>query len=94
MDEHETTDLDRTRYELRITCADAIELVTEYLDDALSPDDREHFTTHLAGCDACRVFVDQLRATVRISSEAVDRTVSVAPPDLSRLLDEFDRRRE
>ena len=37
--------------ELRITCADAVELVTDFLDEALSADDRANFETHLSLCE-------------------------------------------
>ena len=46
-----------------MTCADVVELVTDYLDDALAPDDAARFDAHLAGCDGCAVYVDQIRTT-------------------------------
>lgn len=36
------------------------------LEDALAPPDRERFLVHLDGCEACAVYVDQIRRTVTI----------------------------
>lgn len=62
------TDAESIRNQLRITCADALELMTEFLDRALSPTDQERFRAHLRGCEACAVYLDQLRLTVDITS--------------------------
>lgn len=62
------TDAESIRNQLRITCADAIELMTEFLDRALSPTDQERFRAHLNGCEACTVYLDQLRLSVDITS--------------------------
>jgi anti-sigma factor RsiW len=50
-----------------ITCRELVELVTAYLDDALEPEDRARFQSHLEICDACRTYVDQMREVVRLS---------------------------
>ena len=36
-----------------LTCAEVVELVTEYLEGGLSPDERERFEEHLGVCDLC-----------------------------------------
>ena len=59
-------DLDSVRRQLAITCADALELMTDHLEDALSDADAARFRAHLAGCEACKVYLDQLRATIKI----------------------------
>jgi anti-sigma factor RsiW len=45
-------------------CQDVVEAVTDYLDDAVSPDRRDELDRHLAGCDGCTEYVGQIRATV------------------------------
>ncbi len=59
-----------------ITCMELVELVTEYLEGTMSPDDRARFESHLAICDACVTYVDQLRRTIAatgsISAETID----------------------
>ena len=47
-----------------MACAELVELVTAYLDDALTPGDRAGFEAHLAACDDCGVFVAQIRETI------------------------------
>ena len=47
-----------------MTCRRVTELITDYLDGALSPADRRRFETHLAGCDGCTTYLEQMRATI------------------------------
>lgn len=67
------TEAEFIRNQLRITCADALELMTEFLDRALSPTDQERFRAHLGGCEACAVYLDQLRLTVDITGTLGDQ---------------------
>ena len=53
-----------------ISCREVVELVTDYLDGALTPDERERFEAHLAACDPCVVYVEQIRTTKRIAAAA------------------------
>jgi anti-sigma factor RsiW len=46
-------------------CRELVELITEYLEDRLSPRDRARFEAHLADCEACRRYLDQFRQTIR-----------------------------
>lgn len=48
-----------------LTCRELVELVTHYLEGALSPAAHARFERHLRSCAACPRYVDQLRATVR-----------------------------
>jgi predicted anti-sigma-YlaC factor YlaD len=77
--------------ELRISCADAIELVTDFLDDALSRDDLANFEAHLSLCEGCRVYVDQLRRTITIVAESRDTAVELAPANFDRLVALFSQ---
>jgi anti-sigma factor RsiW len=61
-----TDDLDATRRQLAISCADALELMTDHLERDLSHADATRMRAHLAGCEACTVYLDQLRATIEI----------------------------
>jgi anti-sigma factor RsiW len=45
-------------------CQELVELVTAYLDGALSAGDAARFDRHLAECDGCTVYVEQFRATI------------------------------
>ncbi len=49
-----------------LTCQAVVELVTGYLENALSARDRGSFEAHLATCDGCTVYVDQMRRTIGV----------------------------
>ena len=49
-----------------LSCQELVELVTDYLDDALSSHERARFEEHLGGCEGCANYVEQLRTTVRL----------------------------
>ena len=49
-----------------LTCRELVELVTDYLQGALSPAARARFKRHLRSCAVCPRYVDQLRASVRV----------------------------
>lgn len=49
----------------RITCAELVELVTEYFEGTLPVSDRGRFERHLVVCPACREYLSQLRDTIQ-----------------------------
>ena len=46
-----------------LACAEIVELVTEYLDGALPLDQRARVEQHLAGCEGCTEYLDQIMQT-------------------------------
>jgi anti-sigma factor RsiW len=48
-----------------LTCRQLVELVTDYLENRLSPAARARFEQHLAACDGCSAYVEQMRLTLR-----------------------------
>jgi anti-sigma factor RsiW len=48
-------------------CRELVEVITDYLEDALPDDDRVRFEAHLAECDACRDYVEQFGQTIALS---------------------------
>jgi anti-sigma factor RsiW len=52
-----------------VTCRQVVQLLTDYLDGALSAADRARVDEHLAGCDACTAFIAQLRTMGRVTAE-------------------------
>jgi predicted anti-sigma-YlaC factor YlaD len=62
-----------------MACRELVEVVTDYLDGALGELDQRRFEAHLAECDGCRDYLDQMRRTV----DAVGRVdVGRLPPEL------------
>jgi anti-sigma factor RsiW len=58
-----------------IVCRELVELVTPYLEDALPADERALVEQHLASCDGCTAYVQQMRLTIRaighVSEDAI-----------------------
>jgi anti-sigma factor RsiW len=58
-----------------LACNEFVELVTEYLEGTLSPEERARFEEHMAQCDGCDTYLEQMRQTIsvlgRLSEEAV-----------------------
>lgn len=48
-----------------LTCQEVVELVTAYLEDALPAPERERFEAHIALCEGCTAYVEQMRLMLR-----------------------------
>ena len=69
-----------------LTCSELVELVTDYLEGGLSAAERARFEAHVAACEGCHVYVEQIRTTVRLAGRAralEDR------PEVAALLEAF-----
>jgi anti-sigma factor RsiW len=53
-----------------MSCQELVELVTDYLEGALSPGERARFEAHLAECSGCRAYLEQMRTTLRLVRES------------------------
>jgi anti-sigma factor RsiW len=47
-----------------MSCKELVEVITDYLEGSLPAPARVRFEEHLAGCSACRTYLDQMRQTV------------------------------
>jgi predicted anti-sigma-YlaC factor YlaD len=78
------------RRQLAISCADALELMTDQLEGALSEADAVRMRAHLEGCEACKVYLDQLRATIEIVRKVnAPEEFPVDPTRVNSLVDLF-----
>jgi anti-sigma factor RsiW len=57
-------------------CRELVELITEYLEDGLSPTDRARFEAHIAECEACRTYLEQFRQTIRVLGRLPEDSLS------------------
>ena len=48
-----------------MTCRQMVELVTAYLEGYLPAQDRARFEEHLALCEGCQAYVDEMRDTLQ-----------------------------
>jgi anti-sigma factor RsiW len=50
-----------------IVCQQAVELVTDYLEGALSWRERRRFEAHLRACPNCAAYLEQIRLTIELT---------------------------
>jgi anti-sigma factor RsiW len=50
-----------------MNCHTLVELVTDYLEGALPEDERARLEAHLAQCDGCTRYLEQIRTTMRLT---------------------------
>ena len=71
------------RRQKKLTCRELVELVTDYLEGALSRRDRARFDAHLSACTNCTHYVEQFKETVRLTGTLQESDVS---PDAAEAL--------
>jgi anti-sigma factor RsiW len=57
-------------------CRELVELITDYLEDRLSPRERARFEAHLADCEPCRTYMEQFRQTIGALGRLPEETLS------------------
>jgi predicted anti-sigma-YlaC factor YlaD len=68
-----------TRDEVRVeelSCREVVEILGDYLEGAMTPEDRVRLEQHLADCDGCTAYLEQLRVTIRLSGRLSEEAVS------------------
>jgi anti-sigma factor RsiW len=50
-----------------LACQELVEVVTDYLEGALDRRSRRRFEAHLAACDGCEAYLEQIRTTIALS---------------------------
>jgi anti-sigma factor RsiW len=66
----------------KLSCQELVELVTDYLEGALSAGDRARFEAHIEACDGCTRYLAQIRVTIeltgRLAPEQLDPAAEAA----------------
>jgi anti-sigma factor RsiW len=70
-----------------MTCQALVELVTEYLEGTLPPLELQRFELHLATCDGCAAYVDQMRLTIQLLGRFAVEDIPAA--EQARLIELF-----
>jgi predicted anti-sigma-YlaC factor YlaD len=70
-----------------LTCQELVELVTEYFEGALPSIERVRFEAHLAECEGCATYLEQMKQTIWVVGQLTERDVS--PPARAALLEIF-----
>ena len=70
-----------------LTCREVIDLLTDYVEDALPEQERRRVEAHLASCDGCTTYLEQVSETIRLTGMLSEEQI----PDVERerLLDAF-----
>ena len=66
-----------------MSCKELVELVTEYFEDTLPAGERERFEQHIADCEWCTRYLDQMRVTIETVGRIEEESIS---PEARELL--------
>jgi anti-sigma factor RsiW len=64
-----------------LSCREVVELVSDWLEGALPAGESARVELHLAGCEGCATYVEQMRATVRIAGRLAEEELEPALRD-------------
>jgi anti-sigma factor RsiW len=81
-----------TRWRHDLVCRQAVALMTDYLEGALSRSARSRLERHLAACDGCDEYLAQMRTTIRVLGRIEPDDLSVEARD--EIVELFLRYRE
>jgi anti-sigma factor RsiW len=59
-----------------LACSELVEIITEYLEGALPPADHARFEAHLELCEGCRIYLEQMRLSIRASGRLREESIS------------------
>jgi anti-sigma factor RsiW len=75
-------------------CADLLRMLNDYVDGDIDPGLCEEFEKHLAGCNPCKIVVDNVRKTITLyKNESVYDLPAPFRERLHKLLRQKDRAR-
>ena len=55
-----------------LTCQEVVELVTEYLENALLPEKRKRLEEHVDNCPGCTTYIEQVQLTIGMLHRLVE----------------------
>ena len=58
-----------------LSCKELVELVTDYAEDRMPVSVRTRFEMHLSYCAPCRVYLAQMRETVKLAGRLSEETL-------------------
>ena len=64
-----------------LACRQVVELVNDYLEGALDPAVAAKFEAHIADCDACATYLEQIRETVTLAGRLEPEALEPAARD-------------
>lgn len=70
-----------------LTCHEVVDLISDYLEGVLPPDARRRVEDHLADCDGCTGYLEQMRTTIRLTGMLTEEQIPAEQKQ--RLLEAF-----
>jgi anti-sigma factor RsiW len=70
-----------------LSCAELVELVTDYIEGGLPQVERARFEEHLTVCEGCVNYLDQMRTTIALTGQL--RTDDLSPEMHAELVSAF-----
>jgi anti-sigma factor RsiW len=64
-----------------ITCQQLTEVITDYLEGVMPLEERAAFEAHLAICDGCVTYLEQMRQIIQTARELHPAEVEATAPD-------------
>jgi predicted anti-sigma-YlaC factor YlaD len=61
--------------ERALTCREVIDLLSDYIEEALSRDDRRRVDEHLALCEGCTTYLEQMRETIKVTGMLTEEQI-------------------
>jgi anti-sigma factor RsiW len=61
----------------QLSCQELVELVTDYLEDALPEEARLRFEDHIGRCGGCKIYLEQMRQTIAVLGRLPDEALSL-----------------
>jgi anti-sigma factor RsiW len=72
---------------VELSCREVVEILDDYLAGVMPPAERDRLERHLAECEGCESYLDQLRITIHLSGRLTEE--SVPPAALASLVAAF-----
>ncbi len=66
-----------------LTCQEFVELATEYLEGKLAPPEQTRFEEHIAVCEGCAMYLEQIRQTIHLTGQVTEESI---PADVQETL--------
>lgn len=59
-----------------MTCKELVELVTDYVEGKLQAVDLARFEEHIATCEGCTTYLNQMRRTIQVMSHVQEESLT------------------
>ncbi|HXE76381.1 MAG TPA: zf-HC2 domain-containing protein [Candidatus Xenobia bacterium] len=58
-----------------MSCRELVRVITDYIEGVLPPAARKRFEEHLALCEGCQTYLDQMRKTIQVVGRLSEESI-------------------